>query len=77
MAIDDLRRGTLKTQPLEELTEDGPQMREFADTAGVTPAVIAERGELAVALQTAIGRLRPEYREVVTLRTSAIWTTTK
>lgn len=77
VAIDDLRRGTLKTQPLEELTEDGPQMREFADTAGVTPAVIAERGELAVALQTAIGRLRPEYREVVTLRTSAIWTTTK
>lgn len=68
VAIDNLRRGTLKTQPLEEMTEDGPQMREFADTAGATPAVIAERGELAVALQTAIGRLRPEYREVVTLR---------
>ena len=33
-----------------------------------TPAAIAERGELATALQTAIGRLRPEYREVVTLR---------
>ncbi len=68
VAIDDLRRGALKTQPLEEGTEDGPQTREFADTIGATPAAIAEHGELAVALQTAIGRLRPEYREVVTLR---------
>ncbi|HKY23427.1 MAG TPA: sigma-70 family RNA polymerase sigma factor [Vicinamibacterales bacterium] len=68
VAIDDLRRGTLNTQPLEELTEDGLQTRQFADPTGTTPATLAERGELAVALQTAIGRLRPEYREVVTLR---------
>ena len=33
-----------------------------------TPAVLAERAQLATVLQTAIGRLRPEYREVVTLR---------
>ena len=68
VAIDDLRRGTLHTQPLEEMTEDGPQAREFADTTGPTPAAIAERAELAIALQRAIGRLRPEYRELVTLR---------
>jgi len=68
VAIDDLRRGTLNTQPLEEMTEDGLHTRQFADPAGATPATLAERGELAVALQTAIGRLRPEYREVVTLR---------
>ena len=68
VAIDDLRRGALQTQPLEEMTADGPQTREFADTRGATPAVIAERAELAAALQVAIGRLRPDYREVVTLR---------
>jgi RNA polymerase sigma-70 factor, ECF subfamily len=68
VAIDDLRRGALQTQPLEEMTEDGPQTREFADTKAATPAVIAERTALAAALQTAIGRLRPDYREVVTLR---------
>ena len=33
-----------------------------------TPAALAERAQLATVLQTAIGRLRPEYREVVTLR---------
>ena len=38
------------------------------DTASASPAAIAEGTALAAALQTAIGRLRPEYREVVTLR---------
>ena len=67
-AIDELRKGCLKTQSLDEMTEDGPKPREFVDPNSATPAVIAERAELAAALQTAIGRLRPEYREVVTLR---------
>ena len=43
-------------------------MREFADTSAATPAVITERIELAGALQKAIARLRPDYREVVALR---------
>jgi RNA polymerase sigma-70 factor (ECF subfamily) len=68
VAIDELRKGALKMQSLDEMTEDGPQPRDFADTRSATPAAVAERAELATALQTAIGRLRPDYREVVTLR---------
>ena len=68
VAIDELRKGSLVTEPLEQVTEDGERVREFADTRAPTPALIAERAELARVLQTAIGRLRPEYREVVTLR---------
>lgn len=68
VAIDELRKGSLKVQSLDETTDDGPQGREFADKASATPAAIVERAELAAALQTAIGHLRPEYREVVTLR---------
>jgi RNA polymerase sigma-70 factor (ECF subfamily) len=68
VAIDDLRKRAVATQSLDEMTEDGPQLRELADTKSATPAALMERTELAAALQTAIGRLRPEYREVVTLR---------
>jgi RNA polymerase sigma-70 factor (ECF subfamily) len=68
VAIDELRKGTLATESLEQDTEDGTRTREYADTRSATPAVIVERMELATALQKAIGRLRPEYREVVTLR---------
>jgi RNA polymerase sigma-70 factor (ECF subfamily) len=68
VAIDEVRKGSLVTEPLEERTEDGPRIREFADTAAATPAVITERVELAGALQKAIARLRPDYREVVVLR---------
>jgi RNA polymerase sigma-70 factor (ECF subfamily) len=68
VAIDELRRGALPTEPLEENTDDGERTREFVDPSAATPAVLAERAELAATLQEAIGRLRPEYREVVTLR---------
>lgn len=68
VAIDELRKGTLRTQSLDEMTEDGSQPREFADTRNATPALLAESAQLATALQTAIARLRPDYREVVTLR---------
>ena len=68
VAIDELRKCSLDTEPLEQTTEDGERVREFADTSAPTPAVVAERAELADVLQRAIGRLRPEYREVVTLR---------
>jgi RNA polymerase sigma-70 factor (ECF subfamily) len=68
VAIDELRRASLATESLDEPREDGERKREFADTAAPTPALVAERAELARALQQAIGRLRPEYREVVALR---------
>ena len=68
VAIDDLRKGSLATEPLETTTDEGERLREFADTTAATPALVAERAELATALQHAIGRLRPEYREVVALR---------
>jgi RNA polymerase sigma-70 factor (ECF subfamily) len=68
VAIDDLRKGTLATEPLEEMTDGGERTREFADNSAATPAAIAERVELAAALQKAIARLRPDYREVVALR---------
>jgi RNA polymerase sigma-70 factor (ECF subfamily) len=41
---------------------------EIADRKNATPAALAERTELAAALKTAIGNLRPEYREIVNLR---------
>ncbi len=68
VAIDELRKGRLVTQSLDEMTADGLSPRELIDTRSATPAAIAERTELAAAVQTAIGRLRPEYREVITLR---------
>jgi RNA polymerase sigma-70 factor (ECF subfamily) len=68
VAIDEVRKGALVTEPIEETTADGTRMREFADTSAATPAVLTERIELAGALQKAIARLRPDYREVVALR---------
>ncbi len=68
VAIDELRKGSLDTEPLEQTTDAGERTREFPDTRAATPAALAERAQLATVLQTAIGRLRPEYREVVTLR---------
>jgi RNA polymerase sigma-70 factor, ECF subfamily len=67
VAIDELRKGSLPTEPLESPFGDG-ERREFPDRSTPSPAVLAERGQLAHVLQQAIGRLRPEYREVVALR---------
>ena len=67
VAIDELRKGGLTTRSLDEKTQEGQRV-DFADVKSPTPAAIAERVALATALQTAIARLRPEYREVVTLR---------
>jgi RNA polymerase sigma-70 factor (ECF subfamily) len=68
VAIDEVRKGSLDTVPLEITTSEGTRVLEIADAKTATPAAIAERKELAVALKTAIGRLRPEYRELVALR---------
>jgi RNA polymerase sigma-70 factor (ECF subfamily) len=67
VAIDELRKRPLEVRSLDgsdvtERTADMPDLRT------PTPAVAAEHSALAAALHTAIGRLRPEYREVVTLR---------
>jgi RNA polymerase sigma-70 factor (ECF subfamily) len=68
VAIDELRRNTLDIRSLDSMLDEGEGTFEIQDLKAATPAALAERGELAVALQTAIDRLRPEYREVVTLR---------
>jgi RNA polymerase sigma-70 factor (ECF subfamily) len=67
VAIDELRKGSVPTEPLESPFEDG-ERREFPDRRSPSPALLAERQQLAEVLQQAIGRLRPEYREVVALR---------
>ncbi len=68
VAIDEVRKGSLATVSLDELSEpDGPPV-EFADRKSASPAALAERSELRGALKAAIGRLRPEYREIVNLR---------
>ena len=51
-----------------ETSDLDPQM---ADHRQPTPHQSAERAELAAVLRTAIGRLRPEYRELVALKYGA------
>ena len=71
-AIDHLRRREPKTVPLEAppgAEDDAPGLdRVLADESARGPEVAAARGELAAALEAAVGGLRPEYREVVVLR---------
>src|SRR5689334_1791579 len=70
-AIDEVRKRALRTVSLDDLTpfgEDGGAAIEIADAQAPSPAALAERGELADALRTAISRLRPEYRELVSLK---------
>jgi len=72
-AIDHLRRRELDTVSLDAPVgddEDGPA-RTVEDTVGETPAAAAERADLSRALTRAVGRLRPEYRQVVLLRYQA------
>jgi RNA polymerase sigma-70 factor (ECF subfamily) len=58
-AIDEVRKYAI------EATELDPQM---PDRTQPSPHQSAERAELAAVLRTAIGRLRPEYRELVSLK---------
>jgi RNA polymerase sigma-70 factor, ECF subfamily len=66
-AIDELRRGRGEAASLEELGDEVRESHHFTD-ARVGPARMAERAELAEAIEHAIGRLRPEYRELASLR---------
>lgn len=68
VAIDEVRKNTLQTVSMEVSTEDGVRTMDFADTGGQTPAARFERLELSEALRMAISRLRPEYRELVSLK---------
>jgi RNA polymerase sigma-70 factor (ECF subfamily) len=66
-AIDYLRRPRV-VMPLAE-SEDGETLDSLAPATSETdPAMAAEHQDLARALDKAIDRLRPEYREVVVLR---------
>jgi RNA polymerase sigma-70 factor (ECF subfamily) len=67
--IDHLRRAQLDTVPLAaEQEEGGGLLAVLADTSAESPAAAAERRAMARALERAIARLRPEYREAVVLR---------
>jgi len=68
-SIDHLRRAELDTVPLAaEKEEGGGLMAVLADASAESPAAAAERRDMARALERAIARLRPEYREAVVLR---------
>jgi RNA polymerase sigma-70 factor (ECF subfamily) len=64
-AVDELRRGRIQTEPLDDAS---PVHARASGAAGDMPAAAAERAELKRLLEAAIGRLRPEYAELVTLR---------
>lgn len=68
-AIDHLRRGTLDAVPLDAAGNDRSDSHALvADPDARTPFDETVQSDLSSALDSAIGRLRPEYREVVVLR---------
>ena len=72
-AIDRLRRREVDTVSLDEPVgeeRDAP-LRAVEDTAAETPEEAAERAALSRAFTRVVGRLRPEYRQVVLLRYQA------
>jgi len=62
-AIDDVRRGSIRTTPIDET----PQTY-LEQSRDESPHRVAERHELAAALNEAVRQLRPEYAELITLR---------
>jgi len=71
--IDHLRRREVETSSLDEPfgdESDGPAWT-IEDPSAETPEAAAERADLSRALTRAVGRLRPEYRQVVLLRYQA------
>lgn len=67
VTIDHLRRNRLNTVSLNQL-EDAGYRGPPSGAADASPYRRAERGQLAGAVDRALRRLRPEYREVVVLR---------
>jgi len=67
VTIDYLRVNRLATTSLDELKEGGFEGA-AADRTSSSPEHLAGQVELAGALEQALARIRPEYREVVVLR---------
>ncbi len=67
-SIDRLRRKQPVTVSLETREDEVDPISVLPDRRAASPAAVAERGELATAFETALGRLRPAYREVMILR---------
>ena len=68
-AIDQLRRRQLNTVPLETPNPDEPDLVSVLPDAGTeTPETRAHRRDLASAIESAVAKLKPIYREVVALR---------
>ncbi len=69
-AIDQLRKSVPDTYSLDRGDDnDDPDFHALLSDADVsTPLEAAERADLAKALAAAVGRLRPEYSEVIVLR---------
>lgn len=69
-AIDQLRKSVPPTYSLDRGDgDDDPDFHALiSDADAATPFETAERADLAEALVAAVGRLRPEYSEVIVLR---------
>jgi RNA polymerase sigma-70 factor, ECF subfamily len=62
-----VRRPGARLSSLDDAAGDERESHQVAD-ARDGPAQLTERAELARAIERAIGRLRPEYRELASLR---------
>lgn len=68
-SIDHLRKSQLDTVPLDRSAPDEPDYHAvLADRDAATPLNRTLTGDLGEALEAAIARLRPEYREAIVLR---------
>jgi RNA polymerase sigma-70 factor (ECF subfamily) len=71
-AIDHLRRKSIATVPLETESSDETSLVDtLVDAGAENPETAARSLDIANALELAVGRLKPEYREVVLLRYQA------
>ncbi|HSP13859.1 MAG TPA: sigma-70 family RNA polymerase sigma factor [Thermoanaerobaculia bacterium] len=68
-AIDALRKKTISEVPLVRTTDDEPagKEREFADS-GVSPYRALKNKQLSAAIDHAVEKLPPDYRELIQLR---------
>ena len=68
-SIDALRKKSISEVPLVRQTEDEPsgKEREFAD-GGVSPYRALKNKQLSAAIDRAVSRLPPDYRELIQLR---------
>ena len=68
-AIDALRKKSISEVPLSRPTDDEPggKEREFADD-GISPYRALKNKQLSAAIDTAVEKLPPDYRELIQLR---------